>query len=788
MVGALFDETVGVPQILCPALVGRGGELEASARMLDAGYGGAVVVLGEAGIGKSRLVRELVGQARDRSLVVVSGRAVQSRQPTPYRPLAEALMGACRRLGLPTDTELIPYRPALGQLVPEWYRPERAAAPESAVTVGEGVLRLVKALGGEGRAVLVVEDLHWADLETLAVLEYVIDHALEEQLPVVVTARPGSSAGGNLIRDLIARRAVTLVELSPLPLPEVAEMACSALGTRTLPAGLSELLARAGGVPFLVEELLSAAAEAGVLLAEGDGWRMRAGAEVVVPRTFGESVRRRVEALAPPDRELVYLAALLGRLDPALLGPAVGRPPDEVAGVLARCVELQLVARDGAAFRFRHALTRDAVLAGLHPQVRAVLALRARNVLATLHPDLPGPWCELAAELSLLGGDTVDAARLLLTAAQRAVAAGALRTAAAVLGQARDLAPDGSDLLDDIDELRTEVSARSGDVNAAFGIGDRLVATTSDPARRARVHVRLAQAAIAATQWGAAEDQLAAARRLTVEEAELVRVDALAAEVLLGAARGAEAEAAARGVLASAERLDLAEEACQALEVLGRAARNRDLGEAERVFARQLDVAAGRGLTLWVARATHELGTLDLMRANRTDRLARARELAAEGGDLVTAATIDLQLGMSGFLALDAGTCLEAALRCQHTARRYHLDLLLAEACIWRPPRTRSPAAAPPWSSRSPRPGGSAGPRRISRPTPGRAVERSRCCARTETGPSPPTTRPSPSSGTLRRWPSARTGASGRCCAPCKATAAPKPAPRPGGMPRPAAR
>jgi hypothetical protein len=134
-------------------------------------------------------------------------------------------------------------------------------------------------------------------------------------------------------------------------------------------------------------------------------------------------------------------------------------------------------------------------------------------------------------------------------------------------------------------------------------------------------------------------------------------------------------------VLAAAERLGLAEEACQALEVLGRIARNRDLAEAEQVFVRQLDIAARHGLRLWAARATHELGTLELMRANKTDRLARARELAAEGGDLAAAATIDLQLGMSGWLALDAGACLEAALRCQPAARRFHLDLL-AEALL----------------------------------------------------------------------------------------------------------
>jgi predicted ATPase len=317
VVGAFVGETVSVPQILCPALVGRRRELEASVRMLDAGCGGAVVVLGEAGIGKSRFIRELAGQASDRGLVIVSGRAAQSRQPVPYRPLAEALAGACRRLGLPADAELIPYRPALGRLVPEWHRPERDTAPESAVTLGEGVLRLVKALGGESGAVLVAEDLHWADPETLAVLEYVADHAVEERLAVVASARPGPSAGGDLVRDLIAGRIATPVELLPLSPPEVAEMARSALGTSELPAGLSELLARADGVPFLVEELLAAAAEAGVLLAGGDGWRVRAGAEVVVPRTFGESVRRRVEVLAPPDRELMHLAALVGRLDPA---------------------------------------------------------------------------------------------------------------------------------------------------------------------------------------------------------------------------------------------------------------------------------------------------------------------------------------------------------------------------------------------------------------------------------------------------------------------------------------
>ena len=138
-----------------------------------------MVVLGEAGIGKSRLVRELAAAAQDRGVFMLAGRAVQSAQPAPYRPLAEAVLSGCRRFGLPGSAELVPYRPALGRLVPEWHRPGLAESAESAVVLGEGLLRLLHAWGGDAGALLVLEDMHWADPESLAVLEYLADHAVE---------------------------------------------------------------------------------------------------------------------------------------------------------------------------------------------------------------------------------------------------------------------------------------------------------------------------------------------------------------------------------------------------------------------------------------------------------------------------------------------------------------------------------------------------------------------------------------------------------------------------------
>jgi DNA-binding CsgD family transcriptional regulator len=642
-----------------------------------------VVVLGEAGIGKSRLVRELAAAAQDRGVFMLAGRAVQGAQPAPYRPLAEAVLSGCRRFGLPGSAELVPYRPALGRLVPEWHRPGLAESAESTVVLGEGLLRLLHAWGGDAGALLVLEDMHWADPESLAVLEYLADHAVEIRLACVATARPEPSPGVDLLRSLVARRAAAVVELSELSAAEVAAMAGECLRTTVLPAGLDRLLARAEGVPFLVEELLAAAVDGGGLVREGGRWVMRPGGETVVPQTLSDNIAQRMDALDPAGRQIARAAALFGRrFDPALAAALVERSVDEVLGVLRRCVGLQLVSVDAGGFQFRHELTRDAVLAGFTPGARSVLARRACAVLEGINPGLPGQWCQLAAELSALAGDVDRAARLLLTAGQRAVADGALATAAGVLGQAHELVPDGSELAPDIDELRTEVAALTGEVDTAFAIGDGLARRMTDPARRARVHLRLAQAASAASRWVAAQEQLGLAGELTASADDVVpvRVDALAAHVLLGAARPDEAAAVARRTLKAAERLDLAEPACQALEVLGRVARIRDLHEAEMAFARQLDIATGHDLPLWIVRAMHELGTIDMLAANRADRLHEARILAAEAGALSTAATIDLQLAGYSLVSFDVAGCLDAARRCQDAARRWSLGLLLAVA------------------------------------------------------------------------------------------------------------
>jgi predicted ATPase len=150
-----------VPQLLCPLVVGRDLELEELRRALDRlaeGHGGTLVVAGEAGVGKSRLLREIAAVAVRRGATVLTGRAVERGSPLPFRPIAEALFSHLRRAGPPQVSGLAPFRPILGRLVPEWRVPGETPGEASLVVVGEAMLRLLSALAGSHGCVLVLED------------------------------------------------------------------------------------------------------------------------------------------------------------------------------------------------------------------------------------------------------------------------------------------------------------------------------------------------------------------------------------------------------------------------------------------------------------------------------------------------------------------------------------------------------------------------------------------------------------------------------------------------------
>jgi len=689
-------------QMLCPVLVGREEELDVLLAALDRaadGRGGAFFVAGEAGVGKSRLVREVARRAQARGLTVLAGRAVAGAVPVAFRPLAEAVSGEVRRRG-PVDgldvldvPELQPFRPALGRLVPEWGPPEPAPGATSPVVLGEGLLRLLRVLAGERGGVLVVEDLHWADAESLAVLEYLADNVAAERIVCLGTLRTEeASAGRELVGTLVDRRAAHVVELARLDEANTLRLAAACLGRAPLPAAVEALLgARADGLPFLVEELLAGLVGAGALVERDGRWAADDPLGWRVPPTFADAVGRRLDALSAPARTVLHAAAVLGgQFDWSLLPAATGLHDTEVVAALRQAVNAQLLTAEAGGFRFRHALTRDAVLDDLLPPERASLAGRALAALEQARPDLPGAGCELAAELAEAAGDEDRAAELLLEAGRRALAAGALATAKATLQRAQRLASDDTTVAVAVDDALCDVLALAGQVDRAFALGGRLLGrldlAAHLPAGGAELHLRLVRAGVAAGRWEVAADHLAAARGIAAaaaaaaaddDDADLAaRLDALGAQVALGQGRLREADRLAATALAVAEREGLPAVACEALEVAGRVARQSDLDAADAAFTRELAVAEAHGLGLWRMRALHELGTVDQLRTESVDRLLQARELAVEVGARALVATLDLQVAAGLTKQFRPEEALAAARDSVEASRRLRLATL----------------------------------------------------------------------------------------------------------------
>src|SRR5690349_11412487 len=174
--------------VRCPIFVGRDAELGAlRARLAGAlgGRGGFAMVRGAAGLGKSRLCRELIDGVRDQGTLVTVGRAVPSGASAPYRLLAEAVLRAVRARGVPAgEPELAPWLPALEPVVPLPGLPSTGhlSPGGSPAMRGEAMLRLLRWLGSDHGLLVVLEDLHWSDPDTLDVVEYLADNLGEESV------------------------------------------------------------------------------------------------------------------------------------------------------------------------------------------------------------------------------------------------------------------------------------------------------------------------------------------------------------------------------------------------------------------------------------------------------------------------------------------------------------------------------------------------------------------------------------------------------------------------------
>jgi DNA-binding CsgD family transcriptional regulator/energy-coupling factor transporter ATP-binding protein EcfA2 len=690
-----------VSAIQCRDLVGRHAEFGALTASLDKAdqSGEMLFLVGEPGVGKSRLAKELAGLASSRGFTVAAGRAVEAVSPVPLRPIIEAAMALARTAGIPDTPELAEYRPALASIVPDCGHPARQAAEISPLILGEAFLRLLTSMDTKG-TVLVLEDLHFADPETLAIIEYLTDNVASERLLCVSTLRDGEpSAALELVQAVDARRAASVVEVRRLPDADVRRMAAACLRQERAPEQIvRRLLASCDGLPFAVEEILAAAVSSGELVYSASGWQADAQVKTAIPVSLAESVRHRLARLGQPVTDVLVAAAVLGRqFDWTLLPDTVGMTEQDVLTALWQAYEAQLVepCPDLRAFRFRHSLTRDAIMTDTLPPILARHAARAAAEVEAAHPGLPGPWCELAAELHETAGEPVRAAELVLESGRRSLQQGALTSADASLTKARDvlvanLRTDRR-LLADIDDALVRVQTLAGDCDRLVPTAKRLLAELdaigASPQRMAEIRLRVARALSEADRLSLAREEVAAARALAAGSPDPALggwADAVAARCAIDRGDCNQALLLARAALATTEAAGLtasnAETAYEALDVIGRCERVRDTRAAKAAFERAYEVSSGHDLRVQRIQALHELGTIEWFDGTGSAKLAEARNLAVDAGAVSTAAVLDLQLANVLGLTPELDQAQRAAERSEHSARRLRMSRVEAMA------------------------------------------------------------------------------------------------------------
>ncbi|HEX6554556.1 MAG TPA: AAA family ATPase [Ktedonobacteraceae bacterium] len=391
--------------VVCPILVGRGADLAVLQTCTEAaasGRGSVVLLSGEAGIGKSRLVTELQRSAETLEFQLLSGQCFPADRSCPYAPLLDLLRAFLAPLSPAQITSALGSSArALFPLLPEpvQHLPEVASLPPlPALDPEQEKRRLFTQLSDVFQRamtfrplLLVVEDIHWSDESTLEFLSFFARKIASSRLLVVLTYR--SEEVGQQLRSFLAQldreRQRQEVVLEPLSRANTETFLQTILqGTDRLPAGmLDALYDLTEGNPFFLEEVLKALIVAGELVEGKNGWHWKRADTWHIPLSLHNAVELRLTRLSANARRVLQLAAVAGRrFDFALLQQITHDDEASLVELMKEAIAAQLVVEETAEqLSFRHALTRQAIAAGLLARERRTLHGVIAQTLEQLH-------------------------------------------------------------------------------------------------------------------------------------------------------------------------------------------------------------------------------------------------------------------------------------------------------------------------------------------------------------------------------------------------------------------
>ena len=438
-------------------LVGREAELDAIRGILDqvrrTGRGAALLIEGEAGVGKSRLLQAVERIARDGDYAWSWTENVSYAQNEPYRwarLFAQVVAdehgvdsGTMARQLLFTDDLAEPERRRFGGAIAaiardaafSGWEAEAADTPNDPAEVSSALAEVAsrytdRLLAATGPRVVVIDDLQWLDPSSVGMVELVIERCASHPLVVIAASRPGPLPGWAAHPD------VRHLDLRGLDEPETARLATIVAKAAVDADGARSIHERTAGNPLFVGETVRAFLEDGTLHWRDGVVAMRGSGGTRLPITLRAILGARIDALPPAARDALGVASVIGitfrpsTVEALLDGPLA---PDALEQLAASAL---VAPHDDERWRFAHALTHDAAYAGLLASRRRVLHERLADRLERgLEPSTPS---QIAAH-RVAAGDHARAIPLLREAAASALALGAVAEAVASWRQAADL-------------------------------------------------------------------------------------------------------------------------------------------------------------------------------------------------------------------------------------------------------------------------------------------------------------------------------------------------------------
>jgi DNA-binding CsgD family transcriptional regulator/tetratricopeptide (TPR) repeat protein len=557
-----------------PILVGRAAELAAlddAYRRATGGEPAFVLVGGDAGLGKTRLVTEFGAAARQAGARVLTGACLDiGGEGLPYGPFLEAL----RELGLelpPRELrellggvapELVAVAPGYARFLGAESAPEddldpaeaaiAAAAASGTAALGapadqnrlfELTLALIDRVATDRPLVLVLEDLHWSDSATSDLLVFIVRTLRRGRVMIVGTFRPDDVERGDWLTvrlaELNRRPNVQRLDLRPLDLDEQRAQLAGILGRAPDPDVAERIHSRSEGNPFFAEELVANLSDRRSRTTAAGGRGQDAAG---LPPTLRDILLGRLAGLSPEARRVVGIAAVAGGLtDDELLADTTGWQPEALEVAVREAIGRQILAVDerSMTYRFRHALLAEAVAAEMLPGERRRLHedVAAWQAVAGAGPDGRGTPGELAHHW-YEAGRLPEALVASVEASRAATALYAHTDALRLADRAVDLwdqvpDPAAATGMDRVDMLRmaAEAANNAGDGGAAVELWRLALAEVdeaADPVGAAMLHSKLAYNlwTIGDSQGSLAEHRVAVAlvpaEPPTVERARVV--------------------------------------------------------------------------------------------------------------------------------------------------------------------------------------------------------------------------------------------------------------------------